>query len=1412
MFKATKPFKDTITGHKNEPSLRIGKQVPANAVNLAYYFNPTATESEKILTADPPRSTIDHRVETQYMTLLDQASGPNGEEPSNDLFPKSIYYSDEEGYYGRLNRQDETIRWYPENHVDQKAVSQDSTELVVRKGDESKIIEYADADGYKGNLYLDTSEYIVDATKDASTIVNVDFTVNNFELSYHKIFGSYVAGDDVNLWAREPNPTSNVSTLWPARIEVDATGLSATNYGSINGTVANYISRIGNPWDGVTETESANKNKVVTTSKPVGLLYFDKLEIEPAEYHTQKQDGHISEARNITGSIQTDEFNWSTTSPKGGTTYTNNYPTIEKATIDGQPITKVYQSIANEGDANDYSQIQEFINFFQRHNNGSSAPEIQTIINSIANGNDIAIWVRSLTFHVNDESIDMLVDDIPNNGIDNDSIDTDAEPSYCYFTVEYAFKVSDRGRDGTISYNVIACYKSIMLENGKSSLTRTIKTFKEVATRYKAICHYTGVVNRNWVDYDGIAYYMGSVVKGNSIGNQNPGNDNELLMFPDNNGRLRQIVEKTKQETNENNVTTTTTKYENYYRVEADSVYITDVFNNGKACFYKYKLKHPIYDYRGPDKDGFYKGDAIKLYTSTMKDIPAGYEHSIKLSVADYEDKTSYDQHNKKIVTQVPTCYYAELFTSFISSSTDTFKVVYNGYDFIDNNNKVLNSGIEEDVYNAPYMIKDVDYQMEVIDKRARLNTISILNYTPLKDDRRRITFKWKISAVNKNDKDAIFESTERISSVLNKEYALPCEYDQFEERGMIVSPKLNGDSIPASPADICLYDQAGFQNADDDYYPLIHDTNQFIYSVEITDITTSGSVNIKCNPDGSGYITAETTEDTGFYDNVKDSYTIKLDMENPYWVENGNIYKGYKVKCIDSRYIKVKTPRNEALLDSWYPLIQFGHYSRILDQYGAHKKVCYSMPEYDKQHYSSIYSEPYVDIKEEEATIINSHMIKTHCYPIYNIEPSLNIDTHIFNDTYFKVIKKQMTWKDAEAYCRKLGGHLAMPKDKETSDFIIELATQYKLNGLWLGGTDEAKEGEWRWADGTLVEYSNWNTGQPDNLQKEDYMETYTTGSAVGKWNDLSNTNINTINGFICEFTGNTEVYKVIDDIKYKLHIENISFSDGVILLKESISENDKIVVNYTYLEENYQYRGYWRNPADFVRIDLNPNIYHTYNNPDYLPSIVSPSKNLFNKVIYFFMKPSVEYNISADNDSLVYDPQGDQLDGEIVLENDNCLYHKIDDAEPNDDIDILVGSVYIRQNTSLHSTIITDARTRGGGVLESMSDSLRHELEPESDYYLDIGYYDGKPYQENGVIVVRLDNRILKEYGGRFTTGDVETKVKRWLGFGIYPIIEFVDSYDKHSLPQYTLEVEDSYANVIDITPEILLECVTE
>ena len=1220
MFKATKPFNDKVTNYPKEPSLRIGRCVPKNAVNLAYYFNPTATDAEKVLAAEAPRTTIDHRVEEAYRYLFDQASN------DDNLFPGSVLYEDEEGYQGRLGRM--YVNWYPEAHIETKNVQQTKEQVVNEKNNVLKMIEYSDPQGYKGNLYLDTADYEVTKTKDVSTVEILDYEVYNHELSYHTIFGTYISPQNLDSWMNPPTATMN--TYWPKSISVDILKLTASGG---NNTVQNYIASQPNTYE-----------------EAQGELVFDKLEYEQVPGPTGPINGSISEYKMSNANrLRSDEYQYTgDLKPDDLEEKLNAY--VEKGKQKALKLFKsVYCAVYNPTtDKYDYStdshhqSIDDFIALCQARGPAGSAV-ITRINKAMEENKDIVVYLDRL---------------------DMEMADTTKADSKFWFKAKYKYKISDRGAEGNYMYNVIARYKGV--------LKRTIVTTKEVPAEFKATCHYVGIARKVWYDYDGVAYYRGAVTKGNSVGNVNPDGNNEILMFSDDEGYLR--IPKGLDE-NGNQI--------NFYRVESDYVYITDVFKDGVACFYKYPLKLPIYDYRGPDDNGFYEGDAVQIFTSGLKDIPEEYKHSMKLRVAEYETVEDVTNDFQLTTKEVPRRYNAELYTSFISSSTDTFKVVYNAYNDDDTDNIALDNGIIEDIYNYPFMHKNTDFFMEPVDVKARINKIRLAEPRFIEDTRHYITFSYQIKAERKpktlsdDDPGAVIMTEPRTVSILNKDYVVPAEYNKFIGRAMNISPEIEG--ILYSPLDLILYDQAARHQ---ETVITKADSKNFVFSAIITEIEdiNRGGVNLKCNTDGSGYITAETTIETGFYDEYLGSYTKKLCLDSPYFIENGKIYPGFKVKCVDTRHIKVQAPREDGLLESWYPRIQFGHYSQILDQYGTHIKVCYTMPEYDTQHYSEKYGCPYVDVLEEKVTILNSHMVKTQCFPLFI-------------------------------------------KDNETT----------------------------------------------------------------------------------------ISLFKKLDDELFEIHIQDLSFSDGIIITKETISENDNIICNYTYVEESYIYRGYWRNQDDFARIDLNPNKYHTYNDLNYTPSEVKPSRNLFNKVIYFFMRPTVEYEVDAENDSLIYNPEDDTDIGKIILQNKETLYHQIDNAIPESDHDIYIGSVYIRQNTSLHSTILTDSRTRGGGVLESMKDSLRKELEPESDYYLDIGYYDGEPYQENGVIIVRLDNSLLKEFGGRFTQGDIETKVKRWLGFGVYPIIEYVDSYSKRDMPQYNLEVEDSYVNVTDETPEILLECVS-
>ena len=74
----------------------------------------------------------------------------------------------------------------------------------------------------------------------------------------------------------------------------------------------------------------------------------------------------------------------------------------------------------------------------------------------------------------------------------------------------------------------------------------------------------------------------------------------------------------------------------------------------------------------------------------------------------------------------------------------------------------------------------------------------------------------------------------------------------------------------------------------------------------------------------------------------------------------------------------------------------------------------------------------------------------------------------------------------------------------------ILANQTVAALSTFWIGATDKAKEGEWRWVDGTLLSstYTNWSTGEPNNSGTgENYCQYYVSGTTKGKWYDLNGT-----------------------------------------------------------------------------------------------------------------------------------------------------------------------------------------------------------------------------------------------------------------------------------------------------------------
>ena len=101
--------------------------------------------------------------------------------------------------------------------------------------------------------------------------------------------------------------------------------------------------------------------------------------------------------------------------------------------------------------------------------------------------------------------------------------------------------------------------------------------------------------------------------------------------------------------------------------------------------------------------------------------------------------------------------------------------------------------------------------------------------------------------------------------------------------------------------------------------------------------------------------------------------------------------------------------------------------------------------------------------------------------------------------------IKK--TWHDAELYCNKEDGHLASVTNKRMHDYIWSKKKLLdKSTEFWIGGTDEEKEGKWRWTDGSPWSFTFWGATpiqQPDNSGNEDCLQINNKPLSAFGWND---------------------------------------------------------------------------------------------------------------------------------------------------------------------------------------------------------------------------------------------------------------------------------------------------------------------
>ncbi|KAM5238000.1 low affinity immunoglobulin epsilon Fc receptor [Ctenodactylus gundi] len=95
----------------------------------------------------------------------------------------------------------------------------------------------------------------------------------------------------------------------------------------------------------------------------------------------------------------------------------------------------------------------------------------------------------------------------------------------------------------------------------------------------------------------------------------------------------------------------------------------------------------------------------------------------------------------------------------------------------------------------------------------------------------------------------------------------------------------------------------------------------------------------------------------------------------------------------------------------------------------------------------------------------------------------------------YFGKGKKQ--WIQARFTCEDMEGRLVSIHSTDEQDFLTKHAHK---EGSWIGLRDLDMEGEFVWMDGSPMDYSNWQLGEPNNAEPS---EDCVMMKGSGKWND---------------------------------------------------------------------------------------------------------------------------------------------------------------------------------------------------------------------------------------------------------------------------------------------------------------------